>query len=177
VELIVGLVVIFGALAAVVFGLWFAVRALTRTRRHLAPAPAGPRSPATELRLRLRTLQGRGFTLDDDGGAKIILRLPLVEASSRAGHVSMEYRIVLKLDEASGTARLSERRTSEESGFGGAGVASWSVSKSPTAGARALAESGAAAAPGGSGGNYRLDAVAARALVEETIAGAGWRLG
>jgi len=50
----------------------------------------------------------------------------------------------------------------------------WSASKSPTAGAPDLRESGGAAAPGGSGGSYRLDASSARALVERTIAEAGW---
>ncbi len=106
-----------------------------------------------------------------------MLRLRLIEAGSRAGRVSEEYHIIVSLDETSGTARLSERRISEASGFSGAGVFSASAWKSPTAGARDLEEAGRASAPAGAGGSYRLDTVAARALVEETIAGAGWRLG
>ena len=75
-----------------------------------------------------------------------------------------------------GTARLSERRVSTESGVGGGGVFSASAWTRPTAGATGLSESGTARAPGGPGGSYRLDATTARALVEQTIAAAGWRV-
>ncbi len=173
-EMIVGLVTMAVALAAVIAGVWFAVRALRRRRP--APAPVGPRTGAAALRQRLSELRERGFEIEDGGGEKITLRLPLLAAGSIAGRVSEEYRIVLRLDEAAGCARLSERRISKESGFGGAGVGSWSSWKAPTAGVGDRREAGGASAPGGSGGAFRLDAGQARRAVEEAITAAGWRI-
>ena len=175
-ELIVGLVVMAVVFAAVILGFWFGIRAIIRMRRRPVPEPTGPRVGTAALRMQLEALRDRGFVLEDDGGEKIILRLPLLEAGSRGGKVSEEYRTVVKLDEESGTARLSERRISKERGFGGVGLFRFSAWTAPTAGARDRRESGSAGAPGAAGGSFRLDAVAARALIEQTIAAAGWRM-
>lgn len=175
-EMLIGLLVIAIALGAVGGGCWFAIRAVVRRRRRPGPAPAGPAVESSALRQRLHGLQAQGFTLDGGGGSRLTLRLPLLDVRSAAGKVSDEYRIVVTLDEASRTARLSERRISRESGFGGAGMFRWGASKGSSAGTWDLAESGGAATTGGSGATYRLDAKQARTLVERTIAEAGWRL-
>lgn len=175
-EMLIGLVVIALALGAVVVGCWFAIRAVIGRRRRPAPAPAGPAVESSTLRQRLHGLQEQGFTVDDAGGARLTLRLPLLDVRSAAGKVSDEYRLVLTLDEASRTARLSERRVSKESGFGGAGLFRWAASKGASAGTWDRTESGGARTTGGSGATYRLDARQARTLVEHTITEAGWRL-
>lgn len=174
-ELIVGLVTFAVGLTVVGLALRVAFRALAQVRRR-RPTPAGPPGAGAELRARLRELEGRGFALADEGERKIVLRLPLAEVGSWAGRLSEEYRILVELDAASRTARLSERRISRESGFGGAAAARWSASTGPTAGVRDLGEAGGVAAPGGAGGRYGLDTAAARALVEQAITGAGWRV-
>lgn len=175
-ELIVGLIVLAAALAAVVAGLWLAARAFRRLRRRSGSPPAGPPVGVSVFRRRLEDLRQHGFIVEDGGRGKIVLRLPLLDARSMAGRAVEEYRVILKLDEESATARLSERRISKESGFGGAGLFRFSSWAGPTAGASDRKESGAAVAPGGAGGGYRLDAREARALVEGAITAAGWRV-
>ena len=175
-DLVIALAAMAG-LATAVAGLWFALRALVRAGHRPAPPPARSGVATTQLRLRLQELASQGFYVEDDASDRLVLRLPLAAVASAAGTASEEYRIVVKLAAASATARLSERRVSKEAGFGGAGLLRWSAWTAPTAGARDLHETAGASGPGEGGTSYRLDAAGARALVEQTITAAGWRVG
>ena len=176
-EMLIGLIVILLSLVAVGYALWFAYRAIFRRGGTTRPAAASAGlSPAmSDLRARLQELRSQGFVLEDNGD-KLILRLPLVEASSAGAKVSEEYRITIKLDEAARTAKLSESRISKESGFGGGGFFKASAWKSSTSGGWKMKEAGIAAAPGGSGGSFHLDTESAKALVAKTVAEAGWNV-
>ena len=173
-ELIIGLVVMALAAAAMIAGVWVAVRALRRKRP--APGSTGERVAVGALRLRLEELRARGFVVEA-GGTKIVVKIPLLEAGSAVGRHREAYRIVITLDEAAGRAHISERYTSVERGVGGAGLATWFSWKATTAGARDREEAGGAVAPGGDGGAFRLDSGHARSLVEQAVAEAGWRVG
>jgi len=98
----------------------------------------------------------------------IALALP---ASAAAAALAALRRLVARDDRAAVEHWLAVKTGVASAVFSGS---AW---KSPTAGARDREEAGRASAPAGAGGSYRLDTVAARALVEETIAGVGWRLG
>lgn len=177
-ELVVGLILILLSLAAVGFAAWYAYRAIFRIGRRSTPvaAPTGPRTDTTDLLARLQGLRAQGFLVEDNGGGKFTLRLPLVEAGSAGGKASEEYRITLKLDEAARAAKLSESRISKESGFGGGGFFRASAWKSSTSEGWKMEEAGIAAAPGGSGGSFHLDTESAKALVAKIIADAGWNV-
>lgn len=177
-EMIIGLIVILFVFVAVGFAAWYAYRAIFRIGHRSTPvaAPTGPRTDIANLLARLQGLSAQGFLVEDNGGGKFMLRLPLVEAKSIGGKVSEEYRITIKVDEASRTAKLSESRISKESGFGGGGFFKASAWKTSTSGGWKMEETGVTAAPGGSGGSFHLDTESAKALVAKTIAEANWNV-
>jgi len=174
-ELVVGLILILLSLAAVGYAAWYVYRAVFRVAGAKKAAPAGLNTAVSDLHARLRGLAPQGFVLEGDGD-KLTLRFPLIEAKSAGGKASEEYRITIKLDEASHTAKLSERRISKESGFGGGGFFSASAWKSSTGGGWKMEEAGIKAAPDGSRGSFHLDTESAKALVAKIITDAGWNV-